>query len=165
MQEGDVCRMRLSIGPLKERPYFLRDPYMSLPEKKKWSQLIEKLCKERVELQFNAQLYQDRYYRVRDGRNSFMSDIFRVYETVVQYGYDRTYGYDMLLPEEFVGNLPDGTKLECDFFPEAQRACIAWIMCAQLLRVHKDMIQVIGKMILASWNDKEVWYETYKKNA
>ena len=155
MQEGDVCRMRLTIPPFKVR----LGPYKTSQWRRKWSEMLDKLCNESLILNFKAQLYEDRYHRVRGNWHSFMPDIFCVYADNVHYGYDVTYGYDMLLPEEFVGQLPKGTKLECDFFPEAQRACITWIMCAQQLKVQKDMIQFIGKMILASWNEAEVWYK------
>ncbi len=161
MQEGDVCRMRLTIPPFKVRPYYSRDPYLSQSWMQKWSKTLEKLCKEGLILHFNAQLHQDRYYRVDDKWDFCMPDVFYVHAAGVQYCHDRICGYDTLFPEELIGQLPNGTKFECNFFPEAQRACIAWIMCAQRLKIQKDMIQVIGKMILASWNVDKIWYEIF----
>lgn len=163
MKQGDVCRMRLTIPSWPKLAYLLNSPYQSPAWLCAWYELIDKLCNQGLKLEFTARLDDFYYQRVDDLVLAPLPDLFALTQNNVHYGYDTRLRYNTLFPEEMVGKMPDGTRLECDFFPEAQRACVAWIICAQRRRVHRDMIKIIGKLLLATWNDAEVWYDVYKK--
>lgn len=44
-----------------------------------------------------------------------------------------------------------------DYARESHEAAFTWVLCAKRLGVHRDVIRLIGEMVLDSWNVIEDW--------
>jgi len=149
MKEGDFCRVRLNIPPWDV--YY--NAYESREWVRRWSGFLRTLSQHGLEMSFNVKVLKGNWFlRFNE------SDRFGVTESgEVLYRINVGLANYALLPERCAGSLPQGTTVMHDFFPEAQRSCIAWILCAKRLKIPKDMIQFIGHLVLSSWNDADVW--------
>lgn len=160
MQEGDICRYRLVIPP-GVRGFFavVAAERWGQVYRQKWQKTIQLLTTQGLSVSFYAEPCdkgrQGIYVLDADFRRC--PDAFVWRSGVLCFAYNGGIGRSTLLPEEYVGHLP-GATLSVDFFPEAQRLCVAWIKCAKCRQVHRDTIRMIGRLLLSTWNDLETWY-------
>ncbi len=155
MKEGDFCRIRLKIPPWDV--YY--NAYESREWMLRWSGVLRTLSQHGLEETFNVKIVKGNWFQ-----RFIEHDRFGVTECgQVMYRIKSGRFNDALLPERCAGSLPLGTTLVYDFFPEAQRSCIAWILCAKRLKISKDMIQFIGQLVLSSWRDAAVWASKFDR--
>lgn len=155
MQEGDICRYRLVIPP-KLRGNVTTERW-GRKYHEKWRNTIKLLTTQGLSVNFYAEArHEGTRVNVLDADFRPCPDTFDRLSDGLHFAYSLG-DTPTILPQEYVGRLL-GATLSVDFFPEAQRLCVAWIKCAKRLKVHRETVKMIGRLLLSTWNDVETWY-------